>query len=215
MTVLQGQGLQKLNTTGAREHVGEVAIVCGHVVGAGCSRANGGVVTLATDNVRSQFQFRIPSEHREKFGRNPEEQYLQRLVCAAGRIEARGSRLEVVVSDPSTISILPDRPELPSFAPDAHRPCDPDVELPKPTREVKPSYTERAMQDRAAGVVLTQAVVNADGRVGDVRVVRGLHDDLDVEAIKAVRQWRFVPGTLRGQPAPVMVTIELTFTLRK
>ncbi|PYQ93305.1 MAG: energy transducer TonB, partial [Acidobacteria bacterium] len=34
------------------------------------------------------------------------------------------------------------------------------------------------------------------------------------EAIKAAREWKFKPGTRLGQPVPVLVTIELTFTLR-
>lgn len=46
-----------------------------------------------------------------------------------------------------------------------------------------------------------------------VRVIRGLHRDLDAEAVNAMRRWRFEPGTLNGQPTPVLVTIELTFML--
>jgi TonB family protein len=55
-----------------------------------------------------------------------------------------------------------------------------------------------------------------DGTVGDVHVIRSLDPvfGLDQEAIKAARQWRFVPGLKDGQPVPIMVTIELTFTLR-
>ena len=55
-----------------------------------------------------------------------------------------------------------------------------------------------------------------DGSVGDVQVVRSLDPTfgLDQEAIKAARQWRFAPGTRLGEPVPVLVTIELTFTLR-
>ncbi len=37
---------------------------------------------------------------------------------------------------------------------------------------------------------------------------------LDQEAIKAARQWRFMPGMRSGEPVPVLITIELTFTLR-
>jgi TonB family protein len=52
--------------------------------------------------------------------------------------------------------------------------------------------------------------------VGQVEVVRSLDATfgLDQEAIKAVRQWRFEPGKKGGQPVPVLVTIEITFTLR-
>ena len=37
---------------------------------------------------------------------------------------------------------------------------------------------------------------------------------LDQEALKTVRLWRFAPGTMAGQPVPVLVEIELAFTLR-
>jgi TonB family protein len=52
--------------------------------------------------------------------------------------------------------------------------------------------------------------------VGQVQVVRSLDPTfgLDQEAVKAVRRWRFRPGTRFGQPVPVLVEIELTFTLR-
>ena len=51
---------------------------------------------------------------------------------------------------------------------------------------------------------------------GRLQIVRSLDSSfgLDQEAIKAAKQWRFVPGKRLGQPVPVLVTIELTFTLR-
>jgi outer membrane biosynthesis protein TonB len=47
-------------------------------------------------------------------------------------------------------------------------------------------------------------------------VVRSLDNTfgLDQEAIKAAKQWRFRPGTRLGEPVPVLITIELAFTLR-
>jgi TonB family protein len=52
--------------------------------------------------------------------------------------------------------------------------------------------------------------------VGDVKVVRSLDPTfgLDVEAIKAARQWRFRPGTRLGESVSVLITIQLDFTLR-
>jgi TonB family protein len=90
------------------------------------------------------------------------------------------------------------------------------IDLPTVIREVKPQYTAEAMRAKITGVVLLEAVVQADGTVGDVRVVRSLDPvfGLDQEALKAARQWRFVPGRRQGQPVPVLVSIELTFTLR-
>ena len=55
-----------------------------------------------------------------------------------------------------------------------------------------------------------------DGSVGEVKVTRSLDPifGLDQEAIKAAKQWRFRPGMRQGSPVPVIITIELTFTLR-
>jgi periplasmic protein TonB len=59
-------------------------------------------------------------------------------------------------------------------------------------------------------------VVNPDGSVDRIRITRSLDRTfgLDEKAIEAVRQWRFVPGMLKGQPVPVRVSVVLDFTLR-
>ena len=90
------------------------------------------------------------------------------------------------------------------------------VAMPVVVNEVKPSYTADAMRQKIQGIVMVEAVVMPDGSVGQVQVVRSLDGTfgLDQEAIKAVRRWRFRPGTRFGQPVPVLVEIELTFTLR-
>ena len=90
------------------------------------------------------------------------------------------------------------------------------VEIPRMLRNVTPKYTAEALRAKVQGLVLVEAVVLADGTVGDVEVIRSLDKifGLDEEAIKAVRQMRFLPGTRFGEPVAVLVTIELTFTLR-
>jgi TonB family protein len=90
------------------------------------------------------------------------------------------------------------------------------VESPQLLREVTPKYTAEAMRAKVQGVVLIQAVVLPDGTVGDVTVLRSLDRNfgLDEEAIKAAKRWRFRSGTRFGEPVAVLVTIELTFTLR-
>lgn len=90
------------------------------------------------------------------------------------------------------------------------------VSTPELLREVKPNYTGDAMRAKLQGVVEMEAVVMPDGSVGRVRITRSLDRafGLDDEAIKAVKQWRFKPGMLRGQPVAVVVNVELTFTLR-
>jgi len=90
------------------------------------------------------------------------------------------------------------------------------VTVPRVLREVRPQYTSDAMRAKVQGTVLLECVVRPDGSVGDVQILRSLDGvfGLDQEAIKAARQWRFAPGTRLGEPVPVLVTIELTFTLR-
>jgi TonB family protein len=90
------------------------------------------------------------------------------------------------------------------------------ITLPRVLREVKPQYTADAMRAKVQGSVWLECIVMPDGSVGDVRVTRSLDPifGLDQEAIKAAKQWRFSPGIRQGEPVPVIITIELTFTLR-
>ena len=91
-----------------------------------------------------------------------------------------------------------------------------NIVLPRPIREVKPQYTADAMRAKVQGSVWIEAVVKPDGLVGDVRITKSLDRifGLDEEALRAAKQWLFIPGTRFGQPVPVLVVIELTFTLR-
>ena len=97
----------------------------------------------------------------------------------------------------------------------AYRPGN-GVTLPQVLFEKRPAYTADAMRAKVQGTVLLECVVLPDGSVGQVDVVRSLDSSfgLDQEAIKAAKQWRFRPGMRFGEPVPVLVTIELTFTLR-
>ena len=90
------------------------------------------------------------------------------------------------------------------------------VSSPEIVKEVRPEYTAAAMRAKIQGVVGVEAVVQIDGTVGMVRVVRSLDKEhgLDDQAVKAVKQWRFRPGKKDGVAVPVLVSIELTFTMR-
>lgn len=90
------------------------------------------------------------------------------------------------------------------------------ITLPRVLREVRPQYTADAMRAKVQGAVWLECIVLPDGTVGDVRVTKSLDPvfGLDQEAIKAAKMWRFSPGIRQGEPVPVIITIELTFTLR-
>jgi len=90
------------------------------------------------------------------------------------------------------------------------------VELPRVIQEIRPQYTADAMRAKVQGTVWVECVVLPDGTVGEATVTKSLDSvfGLDQEALKAAKRWRFIPGRRLGQPVPVQVTIELTFTLR-
>ena len=90
------------------------------------------------------------------------------------------------------------------------------VTFPEVVKEVRPQYTSDSMRAKIQGVIEVEAVVQTDGTVGLVRVVRSLDKEygLDDQAVKAVTQWRFRPGKKGGVAVPVLVSIDLTFTLR-
>jgi len=90
------------------------------------------------------------------------------------------------------------------------------VSAPIPLRRAPPAYTAEAMRARLQGVVVLNCVVRPDGRCSDIRVLKSLDMmfGLDQQAIASAREWVFRPGMRMGQPVPVLVTLEIGFTIR-
>ncbi len=78
------------------------------------------------------------------------------------------------------------------------------------------SVFRRAREAKIQGVIGMEVVVETDGTVGEVRVTRSLDKmlGLDDEAVRTVKKWRFEPAKKDGVAVPVVVEIEMTFTLR-
>jgi protein TonB len=91
-----------------------------------------------------------------------------------------------------------------------------DVTMPIEIRKGTPRYTPEAMRARAQGAITVECLVQTTGECADIRVKRSFNPTfgLEQEAIKAAGQWRFRPGMRRGEPVPVLVTMEIAFTLR-
>ncbi|HEY3158432.1 MAG TPA: energy transducer TonB [Vicinamibacterales bacterium] len=88
-----------------------------------------------------------------------------------------------------------------------------DIKPPQKVVDVAPVYPPLARAARVEGIVILEAVIAEDGSVRDVRVLRSVQL-LDDAAAEAVRQWRFTPTLLNGQPVPVVMTITVAFKLR-
>jgi protein TonB len=78
--------------------------------------------------------------------------------------------------------------------------------------DVTPTYPPEAGRARIEGMVVLLAVIGKDGTVQDVRVESGL-PILAQAAIDAVRQWRYRPYMLNGEPVEVDSRITINFTL--
>jgi protein TonB len=88
-----------------------------------------------------------------------------------------------------------------------------DVKAPTVTSKPEPKYTEPARHARVTGVVVVEAVINRQGAVEDVKVLKGLPMGLSEEAVAAVRRWRFKPGTLNGEPVDVIFSLTVNFKM--
>ena len=77
------------------------------------------------------------------------------------------------------------------------------------------TYPEQAKKDTIQGKVYVTFVIDAAGKVGDVKVVRGVHPLLDQEAFRVIGLmpvWK--PGTQKGVPVRVSYTIPVMFSLK-
>lgn len=79
-------------------------------------------------------------------------------------------------------------------------------------REVKPVYPPLARQARIQGAVILEAIIGKNGSIENLRLVSG-HPMLAPAAIEAVRQWRYRPYTLNGQPVDVETQVTVNFVL--
>jgi TonB family protein len=194
--------------------------VCGRVVAVDCpyNLPHTTLVYLGgAEQLRTVFPIAIRQADRVKFRQSPEDLYQPGSeVCATGTIDWNNGLPWMVVTAPEHLQIRKAAPAAqPAWRGEHFFTCDEAVEMPTRIHDVKPSYTREALRLGKHGVVVIQALVRADGRVGDVHVVKSLDatTGLDEEAVRAVKAWRFQPGTRFGKPAPIIINIEVSFSV--
>ena len=70
-----------------------------------------------------------------------------------------------------------------------------NIRPPEKTRDVNPQYPPAAREERVAGIVILEVLIDPDGRVTDTEVLRSV-PGLDDAALDAVRQWEYTPTLL-------------------
>jgi TonB family protein len=206
----------KIAATKVKDYVGQAVTVCAKVVTYDCDHASRSTtLDLEKPYGASPVGILISRDARERFLPKLEDHYVPADVCVTGTVERRDKRYVIAVDRPDQITVTK-QPAPFTYRAEAVRPCDGDVELPKVVHDQKPSYTERALRGKQQGIVLIEAVVGLDGRVGEGRLLLGFESwtGLNEEAVSAIKRWRFTPGTIAGKPVPVIVLLELTFTLK-
>ena len=90
-----------------------------------------------------------------------------------------------------------------------------DVKAPVTVHRVDPVYSDVARKARTSGVVIVEAIIDKEGNVDQVKVLKGLPMGLSEAAVEAVKQWKFKPGTLNGEPVEVIFNLTVNFSLNQ
>jgi TonB family protein len=90
-----------------------------------------------------------------------------------------------------------------------------DVEntMPSVVYKVDPEYSQKARQAKINGSVTASLFVETDGTPSAIRIVKGIGDGLDEEAVYGIMQWRFQPATRNGKPHRQAATVNVNFRI--
>jgi TonB family protein len=195
-------------------HVGQTKIVCADVTAV---RRDG------SDTILELFAAPAPpvfivvsSKARKLFVPAFDTAALRWNVCGRGKIEKKDDGFRIKIDDGLLMRAIERPPAGRSgFAEGVASASSPGIVRPQVVRQPNPKYTPNGMKAKMQGNIEMEGVVQTDGTIGDVRVVKSLDAlfGLDTEAMKAFREWRFKPATRDGQPIAVVVTVEMSFRL--
>ncbi len=87
------------------------------------------------------------------------------------------------------------------------------VIAPQPILTPEAEFSDEARRQKYQGICVVALIVDAHGNPQNVHVIRALGMGLDEQALKAVRGYRFKPGTKDGKPVPVMISVAVDFHL--
>jgi len=88
------------------------------------------------------------------------------------------------------------------------------IKEPKRIRYVQPTYPDLAVQSRVSALVILEAEVDTRGYVRAAKILRG-HPLFDEAAMEAVKQWRYQPLLLNGEPTGFVLTVTINFNLQQ
>jgi periplasmic protein TonB len=114
-----------------------------------------------------------------------------------------------IIGSTSNINVVP---RAPKREPAVRVRVSQGVSVGRLINKVEPVYPPLARNARVQGQVVLTAIISRDGTIQDLRVLSG-HPLLVQAALDAVRQWRYKPFLLSGEPVEVETTVTVNFTL--
>jgi TonB family protein len=92
---------------------------------------------------------------------------------------------------------------------------DGELLAPVPTEKSDPGYPLELIRANVHGIVTLYAVIHADGKVGEIRVLNSPDERLDSYAAKALARWKFLPAVRAGKPVALEAVVAIPFRVRR
>jgi TonB family protein len=139
----------------------------------------------------------------------------QNAVMVALTLGQISEAVKVVGAKPANGSMTPRTPEAaPSGRAPQRIPVGGNVQPAKLLSKVDPTYPANLKQQGIAGTVMVRAIISKTGEpLNPVVINTTVHAGLAQAALDAVRQWRYQPTLLNGQPVEIVTNIDVTFEL--
>ena len=134
-------------------------------------------------------------------------------VSLAATLGCFALAVQLALSSCSLQTPQPDETSVTEVRPKAYRTSDEGVSAPRLVHKVEPDYTNQAKDAKIEGQVVLAIEVGPDGKAHNIQVLRSLDQGLDQNAIAALRQWKFKPGTKDGEAVTVRANVEVNYRL--
>lgn len=137
---------------------------------------------------------------------------LSRPIAKSGRLSVSSESAPILGAQENLLPRIDIR-SLDSILSDPPTPTGGHLKEPRLISSPPPVYPGRALTERVQGVVVIDALVDATGRVKDMKAISG-PTSLIQPAMDALRTWKYEPARLNDQPIEIHTTVHINFSLR-
>jgi TonB family protein len=175
-----------------------------------------GLKNTASTNGVGQFQFLtlVPGQYQMEVASAGFELLLRRNLRLEGSTDLRMELMFRLGRIAETIKVSAQGVARPNFSAQKLR-LGGNVQPAKLVKMVRPAYPEDLKSKGVAGLVTLEAVLLKDGTLGNIRSIGAVDPGLAGAAVETVRQWRYQPALLNGEPVEIAATIQLEYELKQ